>query len=1139
MQLQGGRLVYSASDLNNYLECGHLVALERNVALGALLRPERRATAELIAKKGLEHEQRYLDRLRIEHAEVVEIQQAENTLEGIERAASATIDAMRRGAPVIYQGTFFDGTFLGKSDFLLRVEKPSATWPWSYEVADTKLALHDKPYFVIQLCHYSEHVARVQGTSPEYMEVVLGNGERRRLRVDDYAAYYRHLKGSFLRDGAAADAYPLKCNHCAICDWSPRCERQREDDDHLSLVAWMRRDNIRKLEEAGIGRVGALAAANANRPAGMQEKTYERLRRQAALQVRGRESGGYHYELIPHHPSEGFAMLPAPAEGDVFFDMEGDPFFEVGVGLEYLFGCYSADTQSYCAFWGTDRADEKLAFERCVDFFTERRRAFPKMHIYHYAQYEKTALRKLAQRHGTREDEVDELLRGEVLVDLFAIVRQTLMISQSSYSIKKLEPFYGLERTADVRSGDDSVVMFENWMSAPERGEILRDIEQYNEEDCRSTWMLREWLLERREEAQAQYSVVFEFRPVRQADEPCHAPPLEGCKKCERRVREERERAKISETARALLQRDNDVAAVLLGHLLSYHRREEKPAWWALFDRYENPDHLLEFDREAMAGLELRRDIEPYKNPGDTNRVYAYSFPEQQHRLDEGDRPLDPHTRKPAGQIVKIDENGNLIHVKRGGSPEEAQLLTAMVPGGPIVADPQKQSLGRVGAAYLDGTLAQHPATLDILRRIIPRLVDRRAGARIQPENVSEDTLFEIVGALDRSYLFVQGPPGTGKTHIGARVISKLINSGKRVGVMANSHKAIHNLLHAIEAAAHGDSNSKLRGFHKHSKQNADSPYRSKVERSAIASEDDNDAAEHGDYTLISGNAWLFAREGMVDRLDYLFVDEAGQVSLADAVAVSRSASNVVLLGDPMQLAQVSQGMHAEEARSSVLEHLLGEASTVREDRGVLLDVSYRMQPEICDFISRSVYDGRLKADPATAKSRIDSPGLSGGGLRYIPVDHSGNGADCFEEAERIVREVGLLLRGTVIRKDEPERKLVADDILIVTPYNAQRKRLEGLLRSAGFDAVRVGTVDKFQGQQAPVVFYSMATSSGEDLPRNMEFLFEKNRFNVAISRAQCMSVLVCSPRLLDMRCNHVEQVARVNLLCRYVEQVT
>jgi superfamily I DNA and/or RNA helicase len=316
----------------------------------------------------------------------------------------------------------------------------------------------------------------------------------------------------------------------------------------------------------------------------------------------------------------------------------------------------------------------------------------------------------------------------------------------------------------------------------------------------------------------------------------------------------------------------------------------------------------------------------------------------------------------------------------------------------------------------------------------------------------------------------MQGPPGTGKTYTGARVIAKLIKDGKKVGVMAHTHKSIHNLLHELEDVAQTE-NIAVRGFHKHSKQNKDSPYVSDQAMSLITSADDNVQAEQGDYNLISGNSWLSARPGMVDRVEYLFIDEAGQTSLADAIAVSPSAANVVLLGDPMQLAQVSQGEHADGAGESVLQYLLGERATVPENRGVLLDVSYRMHPEICGFISKSIYDDRLKPDAATANNRVASPGLLGSGLRFISIEHSGNSRESVEEAQRIVDEVGALLKGKFVRNDEPEQAITERDILIVTPYNAQRKRIADLLRVAGDLGVEVGTVDKFQGREAPVVF--------------------------------------------------------------------
>ncbi|HEV3154877.1 MAG TPA: TM0106 family RecB-like putative nuclease [Candidatus Baltobacteraceae bacterium] len=1144
MQQIDGRFVYAASDLNNYLECGQLTHLDRQVASGALSAPQRDdPTAELIARKGDEHERRYLAELDARYGgRVTVLQRPEHSVAGFEAAQMQTIAAMERGDALIYQATFFDGEFLGHPDFLRRVDVPSARWAWSYEVLDTKLALNPKPYFIIQLCNYSEHVARIQGSASEYAYIVLGSGEERRYRLADYIAYYRHLKDRFLQANGA-QTYPNTCTHCKTCKWNDACTARREADDHLSLVAWMRRDQVERLNDAGIVSVVDLAAARDDqRPPAMNPDTFARLRRQAAMQVRGRTEGPL-YDLIEHQPWAGFGLLPRPATGDVFFDMEGDPLYEPSRGLEYLFGCWLPDDPDpFKAFWALDRFAEKAAFEAFVDFIIDRRKAFPNMHVYHYADYERAALRRLAQAHGTREQEVDDLLRGEVFVDLFAVVRQAVVISESSYSIKRLERFYPLQRLTEVKKGDDSIVMFERWLDDRSNGEILRDIERYNRDDCRSTQLLRDWLLKRREEAIARWGVDIPFHQARLV---CHDPRVDGCKECDNREKLEREAAQTTDLQRALLDGilapqsedeyglldDERRARYLLANLLAYHRREEKPVWWAFFDRCENPDKLVEFDKDALGGLVLDRSVEPFRlNPKDRNLVYTYRFPDQHYKLAAGDDVHDPATGKGAGKIVAIDDDGNSVAVKRSGSIDDAARTTALIPGGPLATREQKESLVRIASAYLCGSLAG-PA-LDLILAGKPAFRDGRSV--VQPREVTAESVTEAVTALDGSYLFVQGPPGSGKTTIGSRVICNLLRAGKRVGVLSTGHKAIHNLLHKVEECAH-ERGFSFTGLYKHSDGNGESKYVSKLADPFITSVPTNEPLEAHGYQLAGGTAWLFAREALSGAFDYLFIDEAGQVSLADAVAVSAAARNIVLLGDPSQLAQVSQGAHPLHAGGSVLEHVLGGDHTVAPDRGIFLDRSYRMHPAICDFISQNLYDGRLLADPETALQQVHSPGLYGSGLRYIPLQHEGNSRESRQEAERIADEIALLLRGTFTQHDGTARPLCEADIIVVTPYNAQRRLITRVLREAGID-VRVGTVDKFQGQEAAVVFYSMATSSGNDIPRDIDFLFERNRFNVAVSRARALAVVVASDRLADIRCKTIEQIATISLLCSFIQ---
>ena len=1144
MQKLDGRYVYSATDLNNYLECRHLVGLGREVAEGRLRTPEAiDRTAELVARKGDEHERRQLEAYIAEFGDgVVRLdERAGNSREGLFAAEARTVEAMAAGAKIIYQATFFDGQFVGHADFLRRVSRKSVRWEWSYEVIDTKLALSPKPYFLIQLCNYSEHLERLQGTAPENGYVVFGNGEERPFAIERYAAYYRHLKASFagwMESGG--DAYPLETAHCDVCAWSRTCEGRREADDHLSLVAGIRGDQIAKLTGAGITSMTALAEA-AQRPQRMSEATFDNLRIQAELQVGARraaaagESHPFRYRF--REPSDaaegapdtaGFAKMPPPAAGDIFFDIEGDPLYRADRGLEYLFGLYLPDEDRYVPFWAKDASEEQAAFEQCVDFIAERLERFPELHVYHYASYEKTALRRLMGTFASRENEIDRFLTIGLFVDLYPVVRQAMWISQPSYSLKKVEKFYRWSRGTTTQGGDDSIVMFESWLATGDAA-ILEDIRRYNEDDCRSTFALRKWLVALREEFNAGRALPVPWRASR--TEPERPDDVE------RTELEQELLAGIAppqslEELRQLPKRQRE--RWLLGSLLQYHRRENKPDYWAYFERCENVEDLAEFDRKAIGGLRRLVEIEPYKNaPPDRNLTYTFAYPPQEN--DVGTKPDCPDSRKAAGEVIEHDSAAGIIKLKL--SKEMAATLRALIPGKPLPHKPRQNALARIAQALVDGRLeSDHPATSALLNAALPRLSGYAAGARLQPDEVGSASIAHAMAQLDGSYLFIQGPPGSGKSTYGAAAIVELLRSGKRVGLMANGHKALHGLLHKIEAEAAAQAFA-FTGVHKDSKMTDDSTYRSRLDSPMVRSQD---AVEAGDGQLVSGTSHFWVKEDQTARFDVIVVDEAGQVSLADALNASMAARNVVLLGDPQQLPQVVQGSHPIGAGRSVLEHLLDGRDTVAQDRGIFLDVSFRMQPDLARFVSETSYDGRLKAAPSTAANRVDSSGLHGGGMAFIPVEHAGNGRFSLEEAGRIVAEVGALLRdGTFTRSGKAPRRIEQRHILIVAPYNLQRHKIREALAAAGFHNVAVGTVDKFQGQEAPVVFYSMATSSDADLPRDMAFLFDRNRFNVAISRAQCLSVLVCSPQLLDARCRNPEQMQLVSLLCGFVERAT
>jgi len=831
-------LILTASDLAAYLECGHLVHLERQVAFGELERPKRDDAAELFAFKGAAHERQYLDRLRDEGREIIEFAVPAVSLEEYIAAARRTEEAMDRGVDVLVQATLFDGTWLDRADVLMRVPTPSRRWAWSYEVIDTKLALTTRPSAIVQICNYSEHVARVQGRPPKHMHIVLGDGTSRRYSVNSFSSHYRILVQAF-RDHLASDsdAYPLPVAYCPRCIWNESCTQRREDDDHLSIVARMRADQIVKLEARGITTVAGLSRAGDDlRPARLSETTFAMLRRQATLQTVQRDAerqgrtDGMRYELLQPREGEGLALLPPASPGDVFFDMEGDPMYEVNRALEYLFGCYLPDDR-YIAFWARDVKEERVAFERCVDFFVERRAANPEMHIYHYAPYEKSALRRLAVTHETREREVDDFLRSGTFVDLYAVVRQSVLVSQPSYSIKKLEPFYGFTRATDVRAGADSILAFERWRLEPRREELLHDIERYNEDDCRSTSRLRQWLDRLRDKSEREFATTIAWRSAMpleddadtQADASANIT-VEGPLLAERLLdcidvpTNEDELRRHSESQRVRW---------VLAKLLGYHRREEKPVWWEYFDRCENADALVDGDTRAVGGLVLDASVKPFKLTSRSRGfVYTYKFPPQQFFLEEDDDIHDPHARKRAGSLLDITlgEDGGALRLKASTAHDDPSAIRALIPAGPISTIVQQNALRRLATAMLDGSLPKQHVARELLAGRAPRRRGVPPDTLVQPAEPDGTAIADIVASLNASALFVQGPPGTGKTTRGAAAIVELLKRGVRVGVTARSHAAIDNLLDGIDREAQRRG-VKFRGLRKVNEK-TDSPWK-------------------------------------------------------------------------------------------------------------------------------------------------------------------------------------------------------------------------------------------------------------------------------------------------------------------------
>lgn len=1109
MQRRDAMTLYSASDLVNFLGCTHatvldLVQLDHPVKL-----PPDDEQTQLLQEKGLDHERAYLERLRAEGRIIVEI----NGDADVDEKAARTRAAMRDGADVIYQGAFRDGPWQGYSDFLLKVPRPSALGDFSYEVADTKLSRTAKPKHLIQMCIYSDILTREQGLQPHAVHVVLGDGATVSVRSDAIIHYFALARDRFINfaGNPPADSRATPCGHCTYCRWATRCGEEWEATDHLSLVAGLTRRQAEALTAAGVPDLRSLAMLPpGTRIDGIQPDALWRLREQARLQDHQRQSGERVLELLGTEPGRGLARLPRPDAGDMFFDMEGDPLYDGG--LEYLFGIVTVDDgeERFHAFWAHDRDEEKLAFQAAVDFMVDRIGRFPDAHIYHYAAYEETALKRLAMFHGTREGAVDDFLRQQRLIDLYRVVREAVRTSEPAYSIKNMEKFYlDDSRGGEVTTAGDSIVMYERWRRLGDQ-RLLDDIADYNRFDCSSTLKCRDWLAGMRE-ADAPW-----FQ--REAAEPRPGAAAERD--------EVEERLHAMSVALLAAERPGEDWRQLVADLLEFHSREAKPDWWAMFSRQDLPHDALLDDAECLAGLQPHPDVPP--RPEKRSMIHTFRFPAQDFKLKAGGEPLRAGTLERAGTVVSIDEDNLSIELKLGPTVAPIAPGTALIPPGPVPDRNLRLAVYRLAEAVRDGDLQRYSAVVSILRRDLPAIHGRPEGASVVTEGADVlPATIDAIRSLEASHLLIQGPPGAGKTYTASHAILALLAEGHRVGITAHGHKAINQLLGEVEALVEANGLN-LRGIKKYSRDDQ------RLGTGRWVEETTDNKAVNGVHRLVAGTAWLFARPEHDRAFDYLFVDEAGQFGLANVVAAGVCARNIVLIGDQMQLAQPIKGTHPRASGTSALKHMLQDHATVPPERGVFLSETRRMHPDLCAFVSAAVYDGRLRSAPGTEVQSVLAPPdadpgvIAPAGLRFVSVDSVGCTQRSQPEAERVSQAYRALLGQPWRDKDGNEHPIGVADILVVSPYNMQVELLKRILPPGA----RVGTVDKFQGQEAAVVLISMATSSGDDLPRDIAFLYSQNRLNVAISRARCLAVIFANPRLLEITCNTIPQMELVNNFC-------
>jgi uncharacterized protein len=1039
---------------------------------------------------------------------------------------------MHEGASVIYQAALTRESFYGFADFLVKVSGASELGDYHYEVWDTKLTSTAKPEHLIQLCCYVDMLAALQLRMPEMLVVALGGGDPldnlQRFPVVEVFDYYRLQKKAFLRERAGfnTEHMPDPAASRAHGSWSDYAKTVLEARDHLSQVARITRSQIKKLEKAGITTCAQLIDTAEQYVPGISQDKLAALKAQALLQKSSAGRLPPLYEVLPSREdgSLGLDALPAHSPADVFFDIEGFPL-EKG-GLEYLWGATYFDesgNRQFKDFWAHNQAQEKAAFQGFIQWVYGRWQQDPTMHIYHYANYEIAACRRLMGRYGVCEWEVDQLLRNAVFVDLYKIVKGSIRLGEPKYSIKNVEHLYRSARDTDVGTGSDSVVVYEQWREQPDGDTwqtslTLKAIRDYNIDDCNSTQELVSWLRERQQEQGILPLALGEVIEPEATEAVTERTQL---------------RDRLLEKATQMVGEHGRVTENL-AWLLEFHRREAKPVFWRLFDRLGMTHTELLEDMDCIACCE-RTQREPFqaaKAKRKQNPCFEYQFdPSQDFKAPQNQSVylLGEDRQKVTWVKEESDLANGLIVLK---AKDELPTIVTLIPDEYVPTKVIEGAVEDVVREIAEGGLSKSAIT-DFLYRRPPRFTTQSepTNADAQKALVGEgnDRLNQIIDrvmTLDNSLITLQGPPGAGKSYTGKHIIAKLLEAGLSVGIASNSHKAINHLL--VSVVKH----CKREGI-------ATKAFCTKETGPELLTNDigilkNADIANHLHKPVVIGStAFGFCRDDLKGEFDYLFIDEAGQVSVANLVGMSRCANNIVLMGDQMQLGQPSQGSHPAESGLSTLDYLLHENPIIPPHIGIFLDKTYRMHSAVNAFISEAIYEGQLKAHPSNDKQRLiltdEASALlpKSEGVLFLPIMHEGNTQGSDEEVEAIQRIAKALVGGRFVDKEGDEVPITSEEMLFVAPYNHQVTKLKMALG----ESAKVGSVDKFQGQEAPIVFFSLCASDASESPRGIDFLFDKHRLNVAISRAQVLAIVVGSPALLETPVNSIEHMKKANVI--------
>ena len=1108
--------LYSPSMLKSYLSCKYTIFNEVNEKKLNLKKIELSKNDQLRLEKGNIHEKEYLKELKKKYKKVIDLK---NSKLSKEEKVPKTIQAMKEGWEVIHGGYLKRDNWRGEFDFLIiNKDLKSKFGDYSYEVIDTKNSNKPKPDHIIQLGMYTYMLEETQGVLPKRFTIVLKDMVREDVQVNQVNEFFKTHRinyEKFVKNGIDKTK-PEKCSFCQICSWKEECEKLWIKEDNLNQIGGLTKVHLKKLLELKIDTATKLSKQDPKKSIkGFKPEISFRLITQAKLQKEFEKSQKPIFENNPLNliGKKGFNLLPEPSACDLYFDIESVEDHTYPGGLEYLFGIYYVENEKekFEAFWAHNKKEEKQNVVNFFKFTKSHFKKYPSAKIYHYGSYEITALLKLTSLHSINGIDYDNFLRLEKFVNLLNVNKQGLFLSESSYSLKNVEKFYEFKREGDVQKGDVSQDYYSEWIETQDQ-KYLDEIESYNKQDCHSTYQLHKWLLKIKPEETSWFQ-THENQEEEAELKDWEADILNYQKKVEK--------GKFQ----------NASIKQLIFDIIGFYNRENKPSWREFFERKLKSDEELIEDPECIGGMELNSKPTQDKR----SLIYSYKFEEQDFKLKRTKRVIiannqDLEQKDNAGTIVDIDYQKKEVLLRRGVA---SGILPEFLSIGPEKPRPNSKLISNT-YKFIDSLLKKekkYNALTSFLEKKIPEIDGIKSGDKIIKSDDFLKEIPKIISNLKNSYIYIQGPPGTGKTHQAANTIIELLKENKKIGITGLSHKVIHNLLERIEKLAIKKKfafSGYKRGTLSDEETVFDGEYIKTYEKDPVfmtAIDDKNTG------NIFAGTKFHFASSFYDEKIDYLFIDEAGQVSIADLISIGNVAKNIVLIGDQNQLGQPIKGTHPNESGQSILDYLLEGKDTIPEDRGIFLNKTYRLNSKLNDFISSNFYEERLICDEKTDKRLIKfnkKSKIKDSGIHYIEMNHKNNVQTSVEEFE-VIRDLLKDMIGLEFDDEGETRKLTIDDFLIISPYNTQVNLLISKLEESKFKNPRVGTIDKFQGQEAPITIISMTSSDSDALPRNKEFFFSRNRLNVAISRAQVASIILFNPNLLDSSPKNIDQIKLMN----------